>query len=296
MAFSQSSLELRSNTDGNFRLWANFISAGMLAGGWTLVYSAFASGSSWANVTTPAQNAYAVTEIWQSPAESGLTPFYVKLRYGSQNNATLGPAIEYQVGWVWTSGANLGGTPTPAITSQVNTAAAEATARLCTIAAGAGYAGINLGSSQGSSCNHWIGIERTRGSDVEKQDDILLFGRYYPGSGATSNLTRYSSDSFSFTSTTQADQYVLPPSTVALGAVVRGAVTIGYISGFGKGRTSPSELFLGVITNSLGAAGQLVPITAYGVTRNYLIGTAGSSQTPGSFGVSGTYQTLYLCD
>ena len=59
MAASQASLELRNNTDANFRLWGEFISDGLAAGGWTLEDTDI----NWTTVLAPAQNTYAGYEF-----------------------------------------------------------------------------------------------------------------------------------------------------------------------------------------------------------------------------------------
>ena len=283
MAASQATLELRNNSDPNFRLWGDFIENGLIAGGWTKVYSDYGAGTGWTDVAAPAQNTFGVTEIWKSPDEVGLTNFYLKLRYGSHNSVTVGPALEWSVSWAWTSGSSLGGTPTTAVDTRGGTTAASSTAFRCTIAAGTGYVAICLGGGAQVACAHVLTIERTKDSNLDAQDELAIFGQYATSSLLANNKV-YTAEGYEFTSaiaTAGSATSWYPVSLSAAQQVSRGSIGLLYFIPWRGFTTSPLTNFLGTTADTMGAIGEQVPFEVYGVSRNYmLLGT--TNNAPGA--------------
>jgi hypothetical protein len=277
MAASQASLELRNNTDANFRLWGKFISDGLLAGGWTLE----STDINWTTVSAPAQNTYAGYEIWKSPDEVGLTNFYLKLRYGSSNNAAPAVMLEYQLGWGYSgSGSSLSGVVGTA-RATVNSTAASSTSQLCSVSAGDGYAVINLGNGIAAVGVVSISIGRGRNSSLEKIDLIQHFHSYATSGTAVTQRMSMMDTRQEYPSTTASATYLAIID--ALNSVQWGTVGLTYIQGHSGPRSSILEELLGVHTlnnttiSILGQAGQTVTIPVYGVNRTYLIGQTSNS-------------------
>jgi hypothetical protein len=295
MAASQASLELRNNTNANFRLWGAFISNGLLAGGWTLKYTDI----DWTNVNAPAQNAYAGTEVWESPAETGLTKFYLLTQYGSNNNATFGPAINYQLGWGWTSGAALTGVVSTAATSLGGTTAASPTARVCSIAAGAGYFIINLGNNTASPCQHLLTVARTRDEALNKQDVLLHCFGHQPNTTPVLN-SRVLDTNFEYPLSQTSSGSVATHSQAFISTIIGQGIQYGkigksFLTGFKGERTSPLETFIAVPVGSMGSAGQIIQLPIYGVDRSWMIGNA-AANNPGAWAINegASYSPLYL--
>jgi len=287
MAASTASLELRNDTNANFRLWGNFISTGLAAGGWTKLDTDI----TWASVSAPAQNTFAGYEVWQSPTEVGLTTFYLKIRYGSHNNATVGPAIETTLGWGYSgSGSSLSGVVGTARSTLAGSAAAVATARTCTIAAGAGYVVINLGNGSATVCGHLIVIERTRDSSLNKQDILKHVGQYWTTVLASWNQVLSTTYEYPVETSNNAafTQIVTIGNSIAFGRV-----GLMWSNSYAGPITSPSEKWLGCVAGALGLAGQTVVIPVYGVDRTFFILTAASSSI-GSFAALSTVNSLLL--
>lgn len=294
MAVSQASLELRNDTDANFRLWGNFISAGLLAGGWTKMDTDI----NWTTVNSPAQNAWAGYEVWRSPAETGLSLFYVKLRYGSHNHATKGPALEYTLGWGYSgSGSNLSGVVQTARSSQANNVAAASNVRLCSIAAGVGYVVINLGNSSAAiQHGHTLAISRDRNSALEKIDRISSYFSFYNASVIDYRMSCL--DTWGEYPSVTSNSIIA--SQLSSGNTIQfGNVGLAYLQGVRGFKVSPLETLLGVYTinavniSLLGTAGQTVTIPVYGVNKTFLIGES-SSATTAHFAAIANIHPLYL--
>ena len=96
-----------NSTDDNFRQWGKSISDAITALGW--VHSVDTQ-INWSTVTAPAQNTFSTSvEIWQNN-DSILPNMFIKIRYGSSNNATPAPAIAIQCGTGSDGSGNLTGT------------------------------------------------------------------------------------------------------------------------------------------------------------------------------------------
>jgi hypothetical protein len=295
MAASQASLELRNNSDANYRAICQFIHNGMIAGGWTEEYS---SGDL-ASATAPAQNTWGNTKIYRSPAETGLTRPYLKLRFGSNNNAAPAFALEHQIGWA-ISGSDivLGANGEPAgiaVSSQTGTGAGSSTARTCTIAVNAGEMCLALGHAVSLAGNEFLAFSRTRDPDnAFAKTDKLIVQRQHAVTTSNTYTTRcidtdleYANDS----SNSIGAVFVAPSGTSY------GKPGLGWVHANARGRTTPLESFLGVLaTAPVGAVGDTVPIEIYGVERTFIVGNVSASTFVGSFTVTNTYQALYLFD
>ena len=293
MAASQTTIALRNSTNAEFRAIGAFIYAGLVAGGWTRV----ATDIDWTTVNAPAQNTYAGYEVWKSPDETGLTNFYVKLRHGSNNNVAPAYALAYSVSWGWTSGSTLDGIPTTEVTSQASTGAGASNTRLCTIAAGNGYAAICLGGGAATNGGHLLIIERTRDAALASQDELAIVGQYYSAAIAYNNKV-YTSDSLEITNSVATNGsgswFGSPPITTAA-TVSRGAVRLNFMTPGRLYATSPISTYFGFPSAVLGAAGEQITVPVYGVSHTFMIlGNTGNA--PGGYDGTGTFYGLIRFD
>src|SRR5690606_21075814 len=93
---------------------------------------------------------------------------------------TVGPALEWTVGWGYSgSGSSLSGVTTTAVSNLTSSAAAESTARICTISAGDGRVAINLGNGAAAACGFLIIIERNIDQALTPMDMVTMYSQFW---------------------------------------------------------------------------------------------------------------------
>lgn len=257
-----------SNTlAADFRLWASFISAALLAGGMTKT-----ADTGQIDLTTVAAPTVANTssgyEMWQSN-DAG-TRFYVKIEYGS-GSAAANPSIWITVGWA-TDGA---GTIDPAHAStrkQISASGAQTLTMVCSAGVGTGRLIVMMfalgGTGSGTTYQFWFSVERTRdGAGAENATEIMVLG-------GTQNVPTLSH--------VVPSTGAVPPQEALIGMalpdntniIYGGLCGLGMMFGQKGGFTNPSANAWPYVTAAITQGGQ-VTMEVYGANHNYLaVGTA----------------------
>jgi hypothetical protein len=254
------------STDAKFRALFSPIHTAMVAWGWTLTNSVFATGTDWTDVSAPsADSTAAVTEIYaMGDALQSTAPCYLKIEYGRTN--TTKPAIKITLGTGYTAPStitnplytdaafNPGGT---ANANTVNHFGSGASGRACFA-----FAVTGTGTGTGAYCG--FSVERRVNSSGAAVDTGFLVAVWATNSVYTMGSTQITSKTV---------QYLFAPHAGynAADLIFDGNTCIApilYCMG-------PSEVGLGVVG---------VPRSAY---------SAGATLTTSLFGVSLTYLSLY---
>lgn len=111
MATSQQFLVCDNSTLANFKSWAQAISTFFGTAGW--LQSSDAGQVNWSTIASVPTSGNFVYEIWK-PGD-GLTPFYVKMYYGTGSGSPAGPRWRWQTGTGTDGAGNLTGFTTALI-------------------------------------------------------------------------------------------------------------------------------------------------------------------------------------
>lgn len=100
MATATTTTPWTNSSAANFRAWGSWISGFFATAGWVNVFSAFATGTNWTDVSAPtATSDMEVAEIWRmADAHQAAAPLFLKIEYGAGTAAINNPGVRLTIG------------------------------------------------------------------------------------------------------------------------------------------------------------------------------------------------------
>lgn len=266
MSTATTSLQFDSTSDANFRAWGSGLAALWTTGGFWL--QASDTGQiNWSTVTAAAQNAYAGYEIYVvNDSLASTFKIYMKVEYGSSNNATKGGLVRISFGTSTNGAGTLSGNVSSTYAFGGSAAGQGATLYPFYASGGTGRFAIFLWNAASGAQSGVLTIERSLDSSGSYTTSYFTWFLNNPLVGVSQrSMLNPSSGAFATEVTSNAFTLYYGPTTAAMGTFASPFPVFPFL-GFPD---NPMTVVCGMKSGDI-TEGANFNVTFYGTSHNYL--------------------------